>query len=498
VRAVRRSGAVLALAVALLAAAQPADAAVGDLGHDVSSPQCGGTMPASGVFGIVGVTAGLPFSVNPCLATEAAWAVGTGEAMLYTNTANPGPTSQNWPDAGTGRCLVDTSATDPGCAYEYGRKAAGDALAKATSALAGVLDPTTVTWWLDVEGQRAPSDFGNSWEDDQPANAATVQGFVDGLRQGAVPEVGVYSTAWQWNDITGGYTRARNASYRSAWGFSALYPIEDGPVWFAGLGTLDEAAAECGTASFTGGQRLLAQYQDVTASGTFDGDGRCADPDLVAPTAAMTAPTSAVTLGSAFTGAWTGSDTGGSGLATFDLRQRRISVGGSYSAWSSIGPLTRTAARSSSLGASSQGWTTCLAVRSRDAAGNLSAWSGDRCTAVPLDDRSLSASTGWTRATASGWFASTYSSTTRLNATLSRSGLVTSRLSLVAQRCSTCGKVAVYLGSSRLAVVDLYSSSTSRVVIPLPRFSLRTATVTVKVVSSGKPVRIDGLASSRV
>jgi hypothetical protein len=115
---------------------------------------------------------------------------------------------------------------------------------------------------------------------------------------------------------------------------------------------------------------------------------------------------------------------------------------------------------------------------------------------VPLDDRALSGS-GWSRQSASGWFLSTYSSTTHQGATLTRTGLVTSRLHLIAQRCSTCGKVGVYLGSTLLATVDLHATSTYRALIALPRFSLRTTNVTLKVLTSGKPVRVDALVTSR-
>jgi hypothetical protein len=491
---VRRAATLAALLAALVWTAHPAGATAGDLGHDVSYPQCGGALPVTGVFGIVGVTGnavdkGRPFSENPCLATQATWAAATGEPMLYTNTANPGPSSANWSQAPTGRC-TSPSTNNAGCAYEYGRKAANDALTRAVAAVTA-FDPKKVTWWLDVEGSRTPGQPGNSWTGSGAVNAADLQGFVDALRAAGVPEVGIYSTAFQWNDITGGYTRTSSSSYRSAWGFTPLYPIEDGPVWFAGVGTVTDAQDRCGTSSFTGGQRLLAQYTD----GAFDGDRRCADPDTVAPSASVTAPTSLVTQAYSFGAGWSGMDTGGSGLASFDVRTTRAASNATaFSAWSY--PLLRTTGRAVSLSATGQGWTTCVSVRSRDAAGNVSAWVPSRCTAVPLDDRQLSG-TGWSRVSASGWFLSTYSSTTRLGATLTRTGLVTSRLHLVAQRCSTCGKVGVYLGSTLLTTVDLHASSTYRAVIALPRFSLRTTNVTLKVLTSGKPVRIDALASSR-
>jgi hypothetical protein len=492
VRRVRRATTVIAILAALVAVSDPAGAAAGDLGHDVSTPQCGGALPVSGVFGIVGVTSGLPFSLNSCLTTEGTWAVGTGQPMLYTNTANPGPSSGNWPKQPTGRC-TSPATNNAGCAYEYGRKAATDAVTKAATALSGVLDPTTVTWWLDVEGSRTPNQPGNSWVGSGAVNAADIQGFVDGLREDGVPEVGIYSTAYQWNDITdGSYSRTTSATYRQSWGFSGVYPIEDGPVWFAGGTSATDAASLCGSASFTGGQRLLAQYPDAS----FDGDRRCADPDLTAPTASVTAPTNPVAQAYSFGGAWAGADTGGSGLATFDVRTTRVASNGTaFSPWQTN--FQRTTARSVSLSGTGQGWTTCVSVRSRDAAGNVSPWASSRCTAVPLDDRLLSASSSWSRASASGWFLSTYSVTTTYHATLTRTGLVTSRLNLIAQKCSTCGKVGVYLGSTLLTTVDLHATSTYRAVIALPRFSLRTTNVTLKVLTSGKPVRIDALASSR-
>jgi hypothetical protein len=116
---------------------------------------------------------------------------------------------------------------------------------------------------------------------------------------------------------------------------------------------------------------------------------------------------------------------------------------------------------------------------------------------VPLDDRALAASTGWYRGTANGWYGGTFTSTTAYGATLTRTGAVTSRLHLLAMRCSTCGLVGVYVGSTLVQKVSLYASSTSVATIPLPVFSLRSGTVTVKVLSSGRTVRVDGLATSR-
>ena len=65
-----------------------------NVGYDISYPQCNGTFPNGGAFGIVGVNGGLPYSANPCLGTgdgpsELSWA--GMNAGLYANTADPGP-----------------------------------------------------------------------------------------------------------------------------------------------------------------------------------------------------------------------------------------------------------------------------------------------------------------------------------------------------------------------------------------------------------------------
>jgi hypothetical protein len=264
-------------------------------------------------------------------------------------------------------------------------------------------------------------------------------------------------------------------------------------VWFAGVGTLDNAQRLCGTTSFTGGERLLAQY----AAGAYDGDYRCADPDLIAPRASQTAPTSRVTMTSTVRSAWTGSDVG-SGLASYDLRTLAAPSNGGWQGWRLPSAWQRTSATSATMTRPYQGWTKCFSTRSRDAAGNVSAWSSARCTAVPLDDRSLSASTGWTRTQTSGWFGGTSTVTSRYGAYLTRAGLQTKRLHLIALKCSTCGKVAVYVGGKRLTTVNLYAAKAIRATIALPTFAYTDGRVTIKVVTSGKKVRIDGLATSRI
>ncbi len=366
--------------------ALPAHSIAGDTGHDVSTPQCAAPSPGSGLhappggsaFGIVGVTNAKPYAANPCLAAGVQWALGTGDLSLYVNTANPGPAlSTHWPMAGRtspARCVDAAVDTDAGCAYDYGWDAALDALAVAQRDAGTFVDPLAVTWWLDVEGSPTDQQAGNSWTEDRSANTADIQGYVDALRSAGVREVGIYSTTFHWTDITGGYSRGTANAARTAWHLPVRFPIEDGPVWYAGAGDVVAATTRCATASFTGGQRLLSQYTD----GLYDGDVRCADPDATRPTVTLLSP--GRTTNKPVAGAtWRAKDTGGAGLATYDVRYKRAAAHQHYGNWVAPARWTRTTLRAVTFFRVPIGAGYCFTVRARDAAGNVSPWAPQRC-----------------------------------------------------------------------------------------------------------------------
>lgn len=239
----------------------------GSTGYDVSYPQCGVSLPSDGSFAIVGVTDGLPWSTNPCLAHEYAWAASRSYSALYMNTANPAPTSSfYWPQSGSrdpALCIDSTSTVDGGCAYDYGWHAAANALASAQAAIGPAAG--TVDWWLDVE-------IGNSWNGDAFSNAADIQGSIDYLRSQGIPAVGIYSTSEQWSFVTGGYTVSNASTYARQWAaaFVPRYPLVDSSDWVAGAPSLAAAAASCGV-GFTGGVTQFAQY----GAGPFGTDLAC-------------------------------------------------------------------------------------------------------------------------------------------------------------------------------------------------------------------------------
>jgi hypothetical protein len=219
--------------------------------------------------------------------------------------------------------------------------------------------------------------------------------------------------------------------------------------------------------------------------------------DTTPPAASLTAPTTVAQAASSAHLAWTGSDTG-SGVAKYQVRYQRAAYSGGFGAWSTPTAWQNLTVRSLTSSALVAGYDYCWSVRAIDRAGNTGAWSRPKCTAIALDDRSLARSSGWTLRTGSVYYANTATTTTRKGAYLTRTHAAVDRIGLVATTCSSCGQVAVYVGSTRVGLVSLYSSSTHyRVLKLLPVFGLRSGTVSVKVSSSGKLLAVDGLVLSR-
>lgn len=146
-----------------------------------------------------------------------------------------------------------------------------------------------------------------------------------------------------------------------------------------------------------------------------------------------------------------------------------------------------------------RGHTYCMSVRSMDRAGNVSGWSAERCTATPLDDRSLVASAGWIRSSGSGYYAGTVSSARTSGAGLTRGSVQARRITLVATTCATCGSLRVYWNGVLIRTVSLVSATTrSRAMVSVVDFgAVRSGTVVLRT-ASAKPVYLDGLALSRL
>lgn len=261
-------------------------------GIDVSYAQCTSKLPSGEAFAVVGVNGGLANDYNSCLRSEFAYAQGStgltkqARAQTYLNTADPGNSVADWPSPsqegaygsrltpdGTSCGYADSTSTagadSVACAYVYGydmvagitynnggtpASVAGD-IAAFLSATSGSLVAQPV--WLDVE-------TANSWQPGStalglPMNVAALQGMVDALKAAAgtsAVQIGVYSTSYQWGQITGGST---------AGNLSGL------PDWIPGASGQSGAASNCGLTAFTAGPVTMTQW----FGHPYDGDYSC-------------------------------------------------------------------------------------------------------------------------------------------------------------------------------------------------------------------------------
>jgi hypothetical protein len=304
------------------------------------------------------------------------------------------------------------------------------------------------------------------------------------------------------------------------WLFVTCVPLSDVPGWklfgaqaSAGWGTLLTATCPSGAVAITGGgtqtagdgqgiinesHRSAANQWSARMMSLTGGSmaTRVVCIDMTPPDVAMTGP-STFTYGRSTTVTWTRSDAL-SGIASQALRSRSGSLTSAFGAWTTVVPdVSATSRTFSSL---ARGRTYCFAVQAVDGVTNASPWSAEQCTAIPLDDRDLTRSTGdraWTAKSVSGWYRSTSLTTSAKGATLSIQGTV-KRIELAAKKCPTCGVVEVWVGTTKVGTVNLKASTTSRTKISLPALaSPTTGKIKIKVISSGKRVQIDALGLSR-
>ena len=209
----------------------------GSYGYDISNFQCGGLPPSPHTIGIVEVEGSSMGAANPCLADEAAWAAGGLNLYIYL-TYGTAPSSND----------PACSSTESPASCNFGFDTALDAFHKATQSGANTLVP----WWLDVESDP-------SWSSDVAANAAMVQGAIDGLHFEGLNSVGIYSQLSHWSGIVGSYSPSA-------------------PEWVANWGSNVppfNPSQYCSGFNFSNGTVQLVQYTDGANTNGFDSDYAC-------------------------------------------------------------------------------------------------------------------------------------------------------------------------------------------------------------------------------
>jgi hypothetical protein len=192
---------------------------------DISWPNCAVAKTNTYSEGIVGVTGGLDFRPNPCLAGEASI---FSKYALYMNTGYPGRSYGLRFRSSPIRCV---STNDRCLAFNWGYNAAEYAIRYSYVQVAHSNE-----WWIDVETD-------NSWTDNTGVNRSSIEGAIAATKQiPFVRTIGIYSTPDQWFLITNYWQNGL-------------------PEWI-GTGSLSKSIArqDCYSLSFTGGPVKLSQY----------------------------------------------------------------------------------------------------------------------------------------------------------------------------------------------------------------------------------------------
>ena len=273
-----------------------------------------------------------------------------------------------------------------------------------------------------------------------------------------------------------------------------LHDTESGAKQAAFSCSVDGTAVSCGTNQPLAVTGVAAGSHTVAAQASGVGSASFSWlVDLTPPVATLRTPTAAFTVGKSVTLSYSGTDTGGAGVAAYDIRYRFAQWNGGFGKWNQPAALQALTGTSASM-AVTPGRTYCFSVRAVDAANNVQpTWSSARCTTVPVDDRTPSATRGWTRLKNRAAFAGTLSASAVPGARLRLVHARADQLALVVRTCPTCGRVAIYRSGVLWRTVNTHRAAThNRVLIVLPRFSLSTTTIWLQVVGA-KKVYVDGI-----
>ena len=219
-------------------------------------------------------------------------------------------------------------------------------------------------------------------------------------------------------------------------------------------------------------------------------------PDTKAPTPAMTTGLLSTVTARTFPVMWGGLDRE-SGVSRVTVQKAPItSTGG-------VGTFTPWASGSSATAqnfAGTPGQTYCFRARNEDRAGNLSAgWTAPSCRVVPWNDTVMTATSGWRRTAIADGYMGTAVATSAKGAALTKT-VRARRVSLVATRCNGCGSVRVLWNGVSIKTISLASPTQlphRRQVIPIANWtSIRNGILRLQVTTSGRPVIIEGLATT--
>jgi hypothetical protein len=138
--------------------------------------------------------------------------------------------------------------------------------------------------------------------------------------------------------------------------------------------------------------------------------------------------------------------------------------------------------------------THTFSAKGRDSLGNEDSTPATRTFTMPVNNTDLKGR-GWTKAKKKGHFLDSFSQTKKKGAVLKYRSSSIKRVALVVTKAKGYGTVKVYLGKHLLKKVSLAAKRTKKKqLVNVAGFSTaRAGTISIKVVTAGKPVVIEGL-----
>ncbi|MCW2974710.1 MAG: hypothetical protein JWN72_2983, partial [Thermoleophilia bacterium] len=180
------------------------------------------------------------------------------------------------------------------------------------------------------------------------------------------------------------------------------------------------------------------------------------------------------------------------GDLTYRVEQRTTTPRGAWSTWrqAGSGPSPRV------IRLPKRGASTCFRVVATDAAGNK-VTGPTTCTTLPLDDRELARSSGWSKRSSKFALNRTLSTTRKDGAWLRARIGANHGVSIIASTGPRAGKVRVYLGDKQLRTLSLRTKKAKyRTVIRIPG-AIKPGVLRIVVVGRTGAVQVDGLAVTR-
>lgn len=224
------------------------------------------------------------------------------------------------------------------------------------------------------------------------------------------------------------------------------------------------------------------------------GEVRGAFLDTAGPTSSITAPTAVRTMNPKFTVGWSASDRL-SNVTTGSVRMRSAAWNGAFGGYGypQVNKVTKAI---SFTGA--PGNTYCFSAQAKDAVGNMGAWSGERCTTVPVDDRTMKRVKGFKTATGASHYLGTFVKTKKKGSKLTLDNVRATQIAIVVAKAAKGGKIKVTFAGQSLGTYSLKGKGSQQLVAVKSFGALKAGTLVIKVVSkTGKMVKIDGIVAAK-